>query len=103
MAPHSGTLAWKIPWTEEPGRLQSTGSHRVRHDWSDLAATSSRMYILPAFLASSTLAFFWGMVPQGPRCLQEGTRNITFTHSSAQSQRTEYPFFLSFIKSRKDF
>ena len=34
MAPHSNTLAWKIPWTEEPGRLQSTGSRRVRHDWA---------------------------------------------------------------------
>ena len=33
MATHSSTLAWKIPWTEEPGRLQSTGSLRVRHDW----------------------------------------------------------------------
>ena len=33
MAPHSSTLAWKIPWTEEPGRLQSVGSRRVRHDW----------------------------------------------------------------------
>jgi len=32
MAPHSSTLAWKIPWTEEPGRLQSMGSLRVRHD-----------------------------------------------------------------------
>ena len=32
MAPHSSTLAWKIPWMEEPGRLQSMGSHRVRHD-----------------------------------------------------------------------
>ena len=32
MAPHSSTLAWKIPWTEEPGRLQSMGSQRVRHD-----------------------------------------------------------------------
>ena len=32
MAPHSSTLAWKIPWTEEPGRLQSTGSQRVRYD-----------------------------------------------------------------------
>ena len=32
MATHSGTLAWKIPWTEEPGRLQSMGSLRVGHD-----------------------------------------------------------------------
>ena len=33
MAPHSSTLAWKIPWTEEPGRLVSKGSPRVGHDW----------------------------------------------------------------------
>ena len=32
MATHSNTLAWIIPWTEEPGRLQSTGSQKVRHD-----------------------------------------------------------------------
>ena len=32
MATHSSTLAWKIPWTEESGRLQSMGSHRVGHD-----------------------------------------------------------------------
>ena len=32
MAPYSSTLAWKIPWTEEPGGLQSMGSHRVGHD-----------------------------------------------------------------------
>ena len=34
MAPHSSTLAWKIPWTGEPGRLQSMGSKRARHDWA---------------------------------------------------------------------
>ena len=32
MATHSSTLAWKIPWTEKPGRLQSTGSQRVGHN-----------------------------------------------------------------------
>ena len=32
MATHSSTIAWKIPWMEEPGRLQSTGSQRVGHD-----------------------------------------------------------------------
>ena len=41
MAPHSSTLAWKIPWAEEPGGLQSMGSHRVGHDWSDLAAAAA--------------------------------------------------------------
>ena len=34
MAPYSSTLAWKIPWTEEPGRLQSMGSRRVGYDWA---------------------------------------------------------------------
>ena len=39
MATHSSILALKIPWSEEPGRLQSTGSQRVRHDWSNLTCT----------------------------------------------------------------
>ena len=33
---HSNTLAWTIPWTEEPGRLQPTGSQSARHDWATL-------------------------------------------------------------------
>ena len=41
MAPHSSTLAWKIPGMEEPGGLLSMGSHRVGHDWSDLAAAAA--------------------------------------------------------------
>ena len=40
MATHSSVLAWRIPGTGEPGGLPSTGSHRVRHDWSDLAAAA---------------------------------------------------------------
>ena len=39
MATHSSILAWRIPWTEEPGGPQSIGSQRVRHDWSHLACT----------------------------------------------------------------
>ena len=38
MAPCSSTLAWQIPWMEEPGGLPSMGSHRVGHNWSDLTA-----------------------------------------------------------------
>ena len=37
LATHSSILVWRIPWTEEPGSLQFMGSHRVRHDWSNLA------------------------------------------------------------------
>ena len=36
MATYSSTLAWKIPWTEEPGWLQFTGLQRVRHDWAHM-------------------------------------------------------------------
>ena len=41
MATHSGILAWRIPGTEEPSGLPSMGLHRVRHDWSDLAAVAA--------------------------------------------------------------
>ena len=41
MATHSSILAWRIPWTEEFGELQSIGSQRVGHDWSNLARTHS--------------------------------------------------------------
>ena len=42
MATHSSVLAWRIPGTGEPGGLPSMGSHRVGHDWSDLAAAAAR-------------------------------------------------------------
>ena len=42
MATHSSVLAWRIPGTMEPGGLLSMGLHRVRHDWSDLAAAADR-------------------------------------------------------------
>ena len=41
METHSSVLAWRIPGTGAPGGLPSMGSHRVRHDWSDLAAATS--------------------------------------------------------------
>ena len=41
MATHSSVLAWRIPGTGEPGGLPSMGSHRVQHDWSDLAAAAA--------------------------------------------------------------
>ena len=41
MATHSSVLAWRIPRTEKPGGLQSMGSHRVGHDWSDLASAAA--------------------------------------------------------------
>ena len=49
MALHSSTLAWRIPWMEEPGGLPSMGSHRVEHDGRDLAAAVAAGIILGTF------------------------------------------------------
>ena len=49
MATHSSAPAWRIPWTGEPGGLPSMGSHRVGHDWSDLAAAAAALYQLELF------------------------------------------------------
>ena len=45
MATHSSVLAWRIPGTGEPGGLTSMGSHKVGHDWSNLAAAAGILYI----------------------------------------------------------
>ena len=45
MVTHSSILAWKVPWTEDPGRLQSIWSQRIRHDWSDWACTHTRNWL----------------------------------------------------------
>ena len=46
MATHSSVLSWRIPEMAEPGGLLSMGSHRVRHDWSDLAAAEAEIKVL---------------------------------------------------------
>ena len=51
MATHSSIFAWEIPWTEEPGGLQSIGSQRVGHDWSDLARTHKDFLIFCLWVA----------------------------------------------------
>ena len=50
MATHSSTLAWKIPWTEEPCKLQSMGSQRVGHDWAGhLTSNEKKHWIMLIF------------------------------------------------------
>ena len=55
MATHSSVLAWRIPGTGEPGGLQSMGSHRVWHDWNDLAAAAAGVESLSLALQMSSL------------------------------------------------
>ena len=71
MASHSSVLAWRIPGMGDPGGLLSMGSHRVGHDWSDLAAVAAYIYPLP---------------PQAP-CLW-----LPPSHPSGSSQSTELSF-----------
>ena len=57
MAPRSSTLAWKIPWTEEPGRLQSMGSLRVGHDWATYLSLFTFMHWRRKWQPTAVLAW----------------------------------------------
>ena len=60
MAPHSSTLAWKIPWTEEPVRLQSMGSLRVGHDWvTSLSLFTFHFLALEKKMATHSSVLAW--------------------------------------------
>ena len=69
MATHSSTLAWKIPWTEEPGRLQSTGSQRVRHYWAtSVSLFTFHFHALEKEMATHSSVLAWripGMAEPG--------------------------------------
>ena len=58
MTSHSSILAWRIPWTGEPGGLPSMGSHRVGHDSSDLAAAAAVLELKHGSLFSSLVNIF---------------------------------------------
>ena len=58
MAPHSSTLAWKIPWTEGPGRLQSVGSLRVGTGLSDFTF-SFHFHVLEKEMATHSSVLAW--------------------------------------------
>ena len=66
MATHSSILAWRIPWTEEPGRLQSTGSQRVRHDWATSPSPSrSPMFLKTPLSIEISTSFSKWLTPSG--------------------------------------
>ena len=73
MATHSSVLAWRIPGTEEPGGLPSLGSHRVRHDWSDLtAAAAAGIYCLN--ICHSENVYKKKRISQRERCVGRSLR-----------------------------
>ena len=63
-APHSSTLAWKIPWTEEPSGLPSTGWHRVGHGWSDFTFTF-HFHALEKEMATHSSVLAWRIPGMG--------------------------------------
>ena len=66
MAPHSTTLAWKLPWTEEPGRLQSMGSLRVGHDWAtSLSLFTFHFHALEKEMAAHSSVLAWRIPGMG--------------------------------------
>ena len=95
MATHSSILAWKIPWTEEAGRLQSMGSHRVGHEWvTSLHFTSQcsyRMILIgvknpPTGKESACNARDLGLIPGWGRSLEKEMA----THSSTLAWKTQW-------------
>ena len=75
MATHSSVLAWRIPGTEEPGRLPSLGSHRVGHDWSNLAAAAAAAVSQRSLFQEEALCDVQKCLPgprQSPFCARLG-------------------------------
>ena len=82
MATHSSVLAWRISGTEEPGGLPSLGSHRVGHDWCDLAAAAAAVHSLGKIQLASALLHF---VLQGQTCLLlQVSLDFPLLHSNPQ-------------------
>ena len=108
MAPHSSTLAWKIPWTEEPGRLQSRGLLRVRYNW----VTSLWLFTFmhwrrkwqptPVFLSRESQG--WGSLVG---CCLWGRTESDMTEATYQQQQqsssSHLIIFLRNMKSSKSF
>ena len=79
MAIHSSTIAWKIPWTEEPGRQQSMGLQRVTHDWATSLQDKEENYLTsPHFLTQSPISQFTHFFNQKVILLLSTSKSSTF-------------------------
>ena len=83
MAAHSIVLAWRIPGTAEPGGLPSMGSHRVGHDWSDLAAAAA--------LNKAYMGFQVVLVVKNPLANAGDTRDVGSIPGSGRSPELWQP------------
>ena len=96
MATHSSTLAWRIPWTEEPGRLQPMGSRRVRHDWAtSLALFTFHFHALEKEMATHSSVLAWrvpgtgepgGLLSMGVTQSRTRLKRLSSSSSSSSSR-----------------
>ena len=100
MAPHSSTLAWKIPWTEDPGRPQSMGSLRVGHDWATSLSVFTFTFHFPALekeIATHSSVLAWRIPGTGePGGLPSiGSHRVehNWSNSSSSSSSNVFLFF----------
>ena len=78
MAIHSRTIAWKIPWTEEPNRLQSMGSQKVGHDWTtSLYFTISHRSIKVKETKKAKMAFLTFKIYQNMSTILKSIQNVS--------------------------
>ena len=96
MAPHSSTLAWQIPWTEKPGRLQSMGSLRVGHDFT----FTFHFHALEKEMATHSSVLAWripGMEEPGGLRLWGRTESDTTEVTSQQQQQQKHDYKGDFL------
>ena len=109
MAPHSSTLAWKIPWTEEPGRLQSMWSWRIGQDWAtSLSLFTFHFHALEKEMATHSSVLAWripetgepgGLLSMGSHRVGHNWRDLAAAAAAAvyicqfQSPNASHPTF----------
>ena len=91
MAPHCSTLAWKIPWMEEPGRLQSMGSQRVRQDW----VTSLSLFTFVHWRRK------WQPTPMFLSGESQGWGSLVGSSSSSRYEKMQWEGILSWTITRR--
>ena len=94
MATHSSTLAWKIPWTEKPGRLQSMGSQRVRHDWTTSLYLYYSGYTYWFWFSQKKWWLFWRHVASNKSRIKKDSIGIIYMEVifEAQKRRSKRKF-----------
>ena len=95
MATHSSTLAWKIPWMEEPGRLQSMGLQRVGHDWAASQVQVPHWGLLTEGFCNASV--IWTLINLKPR-KKASSQNSTELRSRPETERTKAE--IEFLKKR---